>query len=276
MQMQAASRSGITRGAGSASAIHVCVVSDNILISQILKKYLGRSSRFRVVEQQRLVPEDRLVPCVAIVDLNSLGPKPGNVPALEVVRTILLGDIATEDLCRFLSLGVNGFVRYCEVERKLRRAVEVVASGRLYVSRSALEAFVRYARHSNTSRIAGPLTPRQKEILQLLESRYTNKEIGSHLGISENTVKFHLAKIYSKLEVGDRHTAVHQMRVGMPQDKATPGPANGAHNALTPVMSQSAFHDAALSAHGQGVKLRAIAWRPHRGREMPQEFSGKK
>ncbi len=52
------------------------------------------------------------------------------------------------------------------------------------------------------------LTPREREILTLLGEGLVNKEIGVRLGISEHTVKTHLAAIYEKLEASNRAEAV--------------------------------------------------------------------
>ena len=52
------------------------------------------------------------------------------------------------------------------------------------------------------------LTPREREILTLLGEGLVNKEIGVRLGISEHTVKTHLAAIYEKLEAANRAEAV--------------------------------------------------------------------
>src|SRR5207244_2440152 len=54
----------------------------------------------------------------------------------------------------------------------------------------------------------GTLTPREREILTLLGEGLVNREIAVRLGISEHTVKTHLAAIYEKLEASNRAEAV--------------------------------------------------------------------
>ena len=56
--------------------------------------------------------------------------------------------------------------------------------------------------------LAEPLTPRESEVLQMLASGLANKEIAARLGISEHTVKFHVASILGKLGAGSRTEAV--------------------------------------------------------------------
>jgi len=63
---------------------------------------------------------------------------------------------------------------------------------------------------TNGSREAPPesLTPREAEVLRLLAEGLGNKEIASRLGISEHTVKFHVASVMGKLGAGTRTEAV--------------------------------------------------------------------
>jgi DNA-binding CsgD family transcriptional regulator len=49
------------------------------------------------------------------------------------------------------------------------------------------------------------LAGRETEVLRLLAAGKRNRQIGVELGISENTVKFHIAALYRKLGVGCRH-----------------------------------------------------------------------
>jgi DNA-binding NarL/FixJ family response regulator len=68
------------------------------------------------------------------------------------------------------------------------------------------------------------LSPRESEIVGLLQRRLSDKEIGCALGISERTVRFHLHNIFEKLGVHDRYGVVDfartagpsELRVGLP------------------------------------------------------------
>lgn len=53
-----------------------------------------------------------------------------------------------------------------------------------------------------------PLTPREREVLQLVAEGLANKQIALSLGISEHTVKFHLSSLYTKLGVTSRTEAI--------------------------------------------------------------------
>ena len=56
------------------------------------------------------------------------------------------------------------------------------------------------------------ISEREYDVLQLLASGCSNKEIGEQLFVSPNTVKTHLANLYGKLEVGRRTQAVHKAK----------------------------------------------------------------
>jgi two-component system, NarL family, nitrate/nitrite response regulator NarL len=64
--------------------------------------------------------------------------------------------------------------------------------------------------------IDDPLTPREQEVLELLSFGLSNRRIAARLGISEHTVKFHVAAIYGKLGVSGRTAAVNRaLRQGL-------------------------------------------------------------
>ena len=115
-----------------------------------------------------------------------------------------------EDLLGLLFLGVHGFVPYGEVGKSLAAAIRQVGEGRLWFAPEVLEKYVRWTQR--VSRLSGnsadPLTPGERRVAELLHRRLANKEIAALLGISENTVKFHLKNVYLKLDVHDRYSAV--------------------------------------------------------------------
>ncbi|HEX8480275.1 MAG TPA: LuxR C-terminal-related transcriptional regulator [Allosphingosinicella sp.] len=87
-------------------------------------------------------------------------------------------------------------------------ALGIWAGARLTGRLPAPEAF---ARNEAAIRSLG-LSPRECEILELLASGASNKEIARKLSISPNTVKTHAARVYEKLEVQKRMQAVEKAR----------------------------------------------------------------
>lgn len=61
-----------------------------------------------------------------------------------------------------------------------------------------------------------PLTPRERDVIALLAEGLSNKEIGGRLGISPDTVKFHVGRVIDKLDATGRTDAVaHAVRRGI-------------------------------------------------------------
>lgn len=69
---------------------------------------------------------------------------------------------------------------------------------------------VAAARPPEDERLVEPLTPRESDVLNLLADGFPNKAIAASLGISEETVKFHLASVFGKLGASNRTDAVRQ------------------------------------------------------------------
>lgn len=148
--------------------------------------------------------EDR---SILIVDTCSVKDWPvvASQSRLNGARTIILIDQlpSSEEEVRLIYVGVHGIVLFENTEHELPKAVSLVSSGGLWISRNAL------AQYAN--RAAGPLcsksnrfTGREQQILFFLERGFSNKEIGNSLKISERTVKFHVSNVLQKLNLDSR------------------------------------------------------------------------
>jgi DNA-binding response OmpR family regulator/DNA-binding CsgD family transcriptional regulator len=122
---------------------------------------------------------------------------------------LLVGDSSMAEMCDFLSQGVQGFLPIAALDRKLTGAVEVLSQGRYFVPKSVLEHYAAYS-CSRKAHKAGieHLTSRQRQILDLLKNGSTNRQIGLALDISENTVRFHVGKLFSRTGVHDRNALI--------------------------------------------------------------------
>ncbi len=125
---------------------------------------------------------------------------------------VLLEDLAGEAGARALRAGARAALPRTAAPDELRAAVRAAAAG-LASLPAALAKAVLDGKASDGTRAPvdtqdPTLTPREREILTLLGEGLVNKEIGVWLGISEHTVKTHLAAIYEKLEASNRAEAV--------------------------------------------------------------------
>ena len=86
-------------------------------------------------------------------------------------------------------------------------AVEAAAAGLVTMHPRDLEALLPAAQ-AHAARPVEALSPRELEVLGMMAEGISNKEIAARMGISEHTVKFHVAQIMGKLRAGTRTEAV--------------------------------------------------------------------
>jgi len=125
---------------------------------------------------------------------------------------VLLDDLDGEAGARALRAGARAVLPRHASPEEIRAAVRAAAAG-LASLPAALATAVLDDRSGDGTRAPvdngdRALTPREREILTLLGEGLVNKEIGVRLGISEHTVKTHLAAIYEKLGASNRAEAV--------------------------------------------------------------------
>jgi DNA-binding CsgD family transcriptional regulator len=130
-------------------------------------------------------------------------------------KKIIIGEeFSIEHSFSWLLEGIHGFLRYDEVERDLNNAVLAVVNGRLWIKPERLEQVCIYMQRTwkMNKQTAFSFTQRQKQVIDMVQRKLSNKQIANQLGISENTVKFHLAKVFSKLGTHDRNSVTEILR----------------------------------------------------------------
>jgi DNA-binding NarL/FixJ family response regulator len=121
------------------------------------------------------------------------------------MRPLLVSSRRDEDEClRWIFRGVWGLVPYDECQEQLARAVRQVAEGQLWFAPSVIERWMQMTSPVATPWGTLPLTHRERQVMELLLRRMSNREIGAILRISERTVKFHVGNILTKLQVTSR------------------------------------------------------------------------
>jgi len=145
-------------------------------------------------------------PDVAILDLqmprlNGLGATREIIAQFPRARILLFttydGD---EDIFRAMHAGARGYLLKDAPQEDLFKAIRAIHAGQRYLSPPVGAKLAE-------SQISRGLTERERQILRLLAAGQTNKEISAKTGISESTVKTHVASIIDKLGVKSRTEA---------------------------------------------------------------------
>lgn len=130
-----------------------------------------------------------------------------------------------QDLFEAIKGGAEGYLLKGMSESELGSTLEKIAAGEPALSPQLavkiLDEFARMTREG-TVKAADPeggLTARERDVLRLVADGATNREIGSALTISENTVSFHMKNILAKLHVKNRaQAAAFAIRSGLAND----------------------------------------------------------
>lgn len=136
-------------------------------------------------------------------ELNGLEATRQICKALAGVRVVILTAHDSEQLVReMLVSGARGYVLKADAGEDLIAAVEAVVAGRLFFTSSVSDFVMRsLAKDGGPAEIPERLSPREREVVQLIAEGKSNKEVATQLDISVKTVETHRKHIMSKLEL---------------------------------------------------------------------------
>ena len=132
--------------------------------------------------------------------------------ATPLSRIFLLSDQPDEEEgLTFLKLGIVGYANTFVSSERLNEAVRVITGGAVWLGQKVMQRLIldSYARAkekavSDSERLLGSLTKREREIANLVAQGQSNLEIAANLNIAERTVKAHLSSVYEKTKTGSR------------------------------------------------------------------------
>jgi len=196
--------------------IKTLIAEDHLMVRAGLKALLEKSGGIEVVGeasngQEAVALAQRLNPDVLVMDIRM--PLMNGIQAAEYirelklpVRIVLLSMYSDQSLIQQgLKSGAKGYVLKSSASEELLRAVQAAYRGETYLSEPISSIVTEKSIQSRGGETkAEPfdlLSPREKEILQLIAEEHTSSEIAEQLSISEKTVEKHRAHLMEKLGV---------------------------------------------------------------------------
>lgn len=177
----------------------------NLLESEDCEVLAEFSSGREAVEGARKLKPDVAVLDISMPDLNGVEAAQQIAKELPDTKVVILTMHDSEELARkVLEAGARGFVLKSDAVRDLAIAVKTVVSGKPFfsgkISEMLLRGYLEGSRKTESETIP-TLTPREREVVQLLAEGKSSKEVASILGTSPATVDTQRAKIMQKLDL---------------------------------------------------------------------------
>ena len=193
----------------------VVIADDHTVVRQGLRLLIDNEPGMHVIAEAGTVPDaERMArahrPTVLVLDLNM--PGGSSLEAIPRLREHVAVVVLTmQDDPAFarqaLQAGALGFVLKEAADEELLEAIRLAAAGDTYLN-PRLGARIAAAPPAD----AGPLSPRERDVLRLIALGHTNTEIAEQLFLSTRTVETHRAHIQRKL---DLHTRAELVRYAL-------------------------------------------------------------
>lgn len=209
-----------------ADEIRVLIVDDHAVVREGLRTYLGLQDGIEIAGEaangrEAVAEAERLRPEVILMDLEM--PELDGVGAMRELRrrgvecrVIVLTSFSDERrLLPAIQAGAAGYLLKDAEPREVVRAVRAAHEGEALLA-PAVAARLVEAIAEPAGAPAQRLTPREREVLELIAAGLSNKLIARRLGIAEKTVKTHVGHVLAKLGVSDRtQAALYAVRTGL-------------------------------------------------------------
>jgi DNA-binding NarL/FixJ family response regulator len=167
------------------------------------------------LQKAKQLKPDVIVLDITMPDLNGLQATRQILRAVPKAEVLILSMHESEQVVReVLDAGARGYVMKSDAARDLVAAVDVLGRHKPFFSAKVSELILRdfLDRHGESSTHdphSAALTPREREIIQLLSEGKSNKEVAANLGISSKTVQVHRTNLMRKLGLHSLTDLVH-------------------------------------------------------------------
>jgi DNA-binding NarL/FixJ family response regulator len=208
----------------TAVPVRVLLVDDDDLMRAGLKavissdtnsEVVGEAANGRIaVDQVRALAPDLVLMDVRMPDLDGIAATRELLAASPEVKVVILTTFEQDDyIFDAINAGASGFLLKRTRPEELLAAIQTVAAGDSLLSPSVTRIVIERMVHQPNPTIGSAhrleeLTPREREVLELVARGLSNGEIAATLVIEESTVKTHIKRILMKLELRDRIQAV--------------------------------------------------------------------
>ena len=196
-----------------------------VLSSDPTVKVVGQASTGRLaLDRVRAVHPDLVLMDVRMPDLDGIAATRRLLDAAPEVKVIILTTFEQDDyIFDAIDAGAAGFLLKRTRPEELLSAIHAVAAGDSLLSPSVTRVVLQHlARQPSStpqsSRQLAELTPRELQVLKLIAGGHSNREIAASLVIEESTVKTHIKRILTKLDLRDRiHAVIFAYETGLAQ-----------------------------------------------------------
>jgi DNA-binding NarL/FixJ family response regulator len=199
----------------SSPPITILIADDEEFARAGIRTLLSRANDLKVIgeaqdgfEVKELVP--KLRPQILLLDYRMPGPRAYEIEKWvrenypETIALVLTAHNRDEYLTKVIDAGMPGFLLKSENAERLIELIRRAARGETLFDQAQLNRAARWREETNK---LNQLTPREREILELIKQGLDNNAIAQALNVSVKTAMYHTTNLFRKLQVKNRQEA---------------------------------------------------------------------